>query len=618
MALLMVLAPLVAAAVGLLGGRSRRMAAGAAVSGTAVALALAVSMWTMRPWQEPVVSDGLSGDIQPLPFITLVDGLAITVALMVCFVALMVQIYSVTYMRHELRYASYSAFVSLFTAAMLAVVVAGDLLFLVVGWEVMGLCSYLLIGQHWERRDAQRAAIKAFLVTKFGDVGFIVGIVVLIGATGTLKLTDAVAAGSHDATAATVTSLLLFMGVAGKSAQFPLHAWLPDAMAGPSPVSALIHAATMVAAGIYVVARMYPLFLESPITLTVMAVVACITMLGAALVAFAQDDLKRVLAWSTVSQLAFMVAALAVGSRDAAVFHMLSHAFFKALLFLAAGAVIHAVGSNFMRDMGGLRRSMPVTFLTMSVGLLALVGVAPLAGFFSKESILVAAQNAAHGGAAISSSIGWVVLGVCVITVGVTAAYALRLWTMTFLGDARERQQVHEAPAGLLWPLVALAIPTIGFGFVGLSVLWLPTWMSANATQAGGVPVALTPEPLTIALSAAAVMVGGLVGWSAARRAPDGDAAGALGRLRPTIAAGFGVDTIYRWFAVAPFRVAVRLVLRIDDGVVARTVHGSGRMTVSFGETVQEMQRGNAQRYLSASLTAVVVAVVLVLVAVTT
>ena len=617
-AMLVVAAPTLAAAVGLTGGRSRRLAAGVAVSGTAISLALTGALWTQHPWREPIASDGLSGGFQPLPFATVVDGLALTVATMVCFVALMVQIYSVTYMRRELRYGSYAAFVSLFTAAMLAVVVAGDLLFLVVGWEVMGLCSYLLIGQHWEQQGARRAAVKAFLVTKLGDVGFIVGIIVLIGVTGTLRLTDAVTAGSHDSTAATITSLLLFVGVMGKSAQFPLHAWLPDAMAGPSPVSALIHAATMVAAGIYVVARMYPLFLASPVTLSFMALVATVTMLGSALVAFAQDDLKRVLAWSTVSQLAYMVAALAVGSRDAAIFQMLTHAFFKALLFLGAGAVIHAVGSNLMRDMGGLRRAMPMTFLTMSVGLLALVGVAPLAGFFSKESILVAAQHASRGGAEIAPIFGLLVLVVSVVTIGVTTAYALRLWMMTFLRDSRGEKQAHDPPAGMRWPLVALTVPTIGFGLLGLSVLWLPTWMTANATQPGDPVEALTPDPLTVALSAAAVVVGGVLAWILSSRSSAGDASMALGRLRPGIASGLGVDTLYRWVAISPFRLAVGVVLRIDNRVVSRAVQGTGRMVLALGQRTQEMQRGNAQRYLSATLTAVTVAVVLVLVAVAT
>jgi NADH-quinone oxidoreductase subunit L len=389
-------------------------------------------------------------------------------------------------------------------------------------------------------------------------------------------------------------------------------------MAGPSPVSALIHAATMVAAGVFVIARMFPLFLQSPITLTVMAVVACLTMLGAALAAFAQDDIKRVLAWSTVSQLAYMVAALAVGSSEAAVFHLLSHAFFKALLFLAAGAVIHSVGSSVMRDMGGLRRAMPITYATMSIGLLALVGVVPLSGFFSKESVLDAAESAARGEAVVSSSIGWLVLVTAVITVAVTAGYVVRLWLMTFLGPERHDSTAREVSVGMTGPLVALAIPTVLFGFVGLSEAWLPTWMTPNATQHNWIPEALKPEPLTIVLSIVAVVVGAAVAWTAAGRAPDRDASRSLGSLRPVLASGFGVDTVYRWVAIRPFRAAVRTVVRIDDRLVAPAVQAAGRTAVAVGSTTQRAQRGDAQRYLSAALTGVVVAVVLILVAVAT
>ena len=267
-ALLMVVAPTLAAVVGLLiGGMSRTAAAVAGVGGPAVALLVSASIVADRPWVFPQLDLGFVSGVLPFAGATTVDGMAASVALMVCVVATLVQIYSLGYMRREPRYASYSAFISLFTAAMLAVVVAGDLLVLVVGWEVMGLCSYLLIGQEWERQDARRAAVKAFMVTKIGDIGFIVGIVVLIGATGTSSVTDAARAAASDPTVALFASSLLLLGVLGKSAQFPLHAWLPDAMAGPSPVSALIHAATMVAAGIYVVARLYPMFLAAPLVL---------------------------------------------------------------------------------------------------------------------------------------------------------------------------------------------------------------------------------------------------------------------------------------------------------------------------------------------------------------
>src|SRR6185437_681434 len=278
---------------------------------------------------------------------------------------------------------------------MVLVVVSGDLIALLIGWEVMGICSYLLIGHDRTLPEAPGAAVKAFLVTRVGDVGFLLGIALLGFNAGSFRI-ERVFAAHFSGPVLVAACILLLAGVAGKSAQFPLHTWLPDAMAGPTPISALIHAATMVAAGVYVVARLFPLFERSPAALTVLAVVAAITMLLGGLAAMAQADIKRVLAWSTVSQLGYMTGALAVGARDAALFHLLTHAAFKALLFLAAGAVIHAVGSNLMDVMGGLRTRMPATFWSMTIGLGALVGIPPLAGFFSKESVLGAALDAAR------------------------------------------------------------------------------------------------------------------------------------------------------------------------------------------------------------------------------
>ncbi len=314
-----------------------------------------------------------------------VDSVAALVAVAVCAVAFAVQIYSTAYLDRSFyatddgrfrrgsgdRYAPYAAQVSLFTAAMLLVVVSGDLVTLLIGWEVMGLCSYLLIGHDRRLPEAPGAAVKAFLVTRVGDVGFALGVVILGVGVGSFRISDVLAEASDKLSPAMLTAacVLLLAGVAGKSAQFPLHTWLPDAMAGPTPISALIHAATMVAAGVYVVARLYPLYLASPVALAVLAVIAATTMVLGACAALAQDDIKRVLAWSTVSQLAYMAGALAVGSAPAALFHLLTHAAFKALLFLAAGAVIHAVATNAMSAMGGLRRGMPVTFWTMTIGL---------------------------------------------------------------------------------------------------------------------------------------------------------------------------------------------------------------------------------------------------------
>jgi NADH-quinone oxidoreductase subunit L len=434
-------------------------------------------------WQGPSVRTGTLTLVQTggMPFgVGLdVDGLSAVVALLVCCVALAVQIYSVAYMRDDPRYSSYAAFISLFTAAMLLVVLSGDLLALYVGWEVMGVCSYFLIGHYWHDRATSRAAVKAFLVTRLGDVGFLFGIFVLGMAAHSFNIRTVLAhvpAMPHNTLVA--GTLLLLCGVAGKSAQFPLHTWLPDAMAGPTPVSALIHAATMVAAGIYVVARLYPAFLFAPTSLAVLGVIAAISMLGAALAALAQDDLKRVLAYSTISQLAYMAGGLAVGTRDGAVFHLLAHGAFKALLFLGAGCVIVAVGSNMLDAMGGLRIAMPVTFWSMTVGFAALAGLPPASGFFSKDTILAQAwdttrEHPAPGLAsqqlpAIPAWTGWLVLAAGLLTAAVTAAYATRTWLVTFFGERRSRPDAREAPALMRWPVAALAVPALVIGFLGL------------------------------------------------------------------------------------------------------------------------------------------------------
>ncbi|MFD0468200.1 NADH-quinone oxidoreductase subunit L [Nonomuraea thailandensis] len=415
----------------------------------------------------------------PISLTLQADALSSVIGVLVTLVALAVQVYSVGYLGDDPRYPSYSAFISLFTSAMLLVVYAGDLLVLYVGWEIMGLCSYLLIGHWWEDRDNSRAAVKAFLVTRLGDVGFLFGIFVLGLAAGSFRIADVLAKVPDMSTATLVTAtMLLLAGVAGKSAQVPLHTWLPDAMAGPTPISALIHAATMVAAGIFIVARLFPAFLAARPTLDVLAVIAALGMLGAALAALAQDDLKRVLAYSTVSQLAYMAGGLAAGSDTAAVFHLVTHGAFKALLFLCAGAVIHHVGSNLMTQMGGLRRELPVTFVTMTIGFAALMGIPPASGFFSKDGVLLAMDDALSSGG-LTDAAALLLYGCALATVAVTGAYATRAWLRTFFGQARAVAlpepepgtahvvDVREAPRTMLVPVILLAAPALLLGFAG-------------------------------------------------------------------------------------------------------------------------------------------------------
>jgi len=495
---------------------------------------------------------------------------------------------------------------------MLLVVVAGDLVVLLVGWEVMGLCSYVLIGHHRELQEARAAALKAFLTTRLGDAGFVVGVIVLGWSAGSFRISDVLAAvPSMSATTLLAAGLLLTAGVVGKSAQFPLHVWLPDAMAGPTPVSALIHAATMVAAGVFAVARLYPVFLTSPAVLAVLGVGSAVTMLGAALAALAQDDLKRVLAYSTVSQLAYMLGALACGSRDAAIFQLLVHAAFKALGFLAAGAVIHAVGSNLMGRMGGLARPMPVTTTTMTVALASGAGVVPLAGFFSKESVLSAADRAATGDVAgISSWVGWVVLVSGVATVAVTAAYSMRALLMTFAGRYRGEGAPHEAPPLMRWPLVVLAVPAAALGVVGLSSGWLPTWLGLGAAATLG------PGAVTTVLSLLLLALGAGVVWAGWRRAPDADPVRPLlGPAWSWFADGFGIDTVYDRLVIGPVRRLARGVVVVDDDLVA-AVQGTGTATLRTALDLRRWQAGNPQTYLTGALAGVTVLLVVAVVVV--
>jgi NADH-quinone oxidoreductase subunit L len=625
------LAPALATVVGFLGGRLRpRLVIPVAVAGTTVSL-LATLVLAARA----ITTDGLleqsSLDTVPLGggltfgIDLRLDGLAALVSAAVTVVALAVQVYSTAYLKGDPRYSSYAAFVSLFTAAMLLVVFADDLFVLLVGWEVMGICSYFLIGHHWEQEGSRSGAVKALVTTRLGDVGFLFGIFTLGHAFGTFnigaivvnaaalngRLPNDVLPNVSDTTV-TVATLLLLCGVVGKSAQFPLHTWLPDAMAGPTPISALIHAATMVAAGIYFVVRLYDVFLLSPTTLAVMAVIACITMLGAALAALAQDDIKRVLAYSTVSQLAYMLAALAVGSALASTFHLLTHAAFKALLFLAAGSVIHAVGTNLMPDMGGLRRLMPVTFVTMTVGLAALAGIPPFSGFFSKEAVLGAAEETAlHGTGPAHTWTGWLVLVVGLVTVAVTAAYVTRLWLMTFFGEPRGAVAGHEPSAAMRWPLVVLAVPATLLGLAGLPAGWLPEWLAPVPGTSGrdGAQVELHLGLVTSGLSLVLALAGAAAVWRVWQRDPAADPSLALGRRRPALVHAFYLDDLYDRAFVGPVRLATRAVRRADDDVLLGAVLGTGRGTRWLSAAVARTQGGNITTYLTGLLAGVLLIV---------
>ncbi|WP_460446058.1 NADH-quinone oxidoreductase subunit 5 family protein, partial [Angustibacter aerolatus] len=524
---LLVMLPALAALLGAFVARpARRTQSASGVAGAGVAVLLAVVEVVLTRGRE-VVAVPLLGPVETgavtVHLDLRADRLSAVVALMVAVVALCVQVYSVRYQETDPRHRSYVATVQLFTTAMLLVVHADDLLLLLIGWEAMGLCSYLLVGHESERTAARAAAVKAFLVTRVGDVGFLLGVVVLLAAAGTTSIStllDPAVLGGLGGGTITAAVLLLTLGVLGKSAQLPLHTWLPDAMEGPTPVSALIHAATMVAAGGYVLARLLPLAEQAPAARAVLAVVTALTMLVAALVALAQTDLKRVLAWSTISQVAYLLAALAVTPPELGaapgVVQLLSHAGFKALLFLAAGALAHQVHSTALDELAGAWRRAPLVAVALTVGLASLAGVPPLSGYWSKEGVLGAAEEATHGPFGWAA---WLVLVSGLLTGLVTAAYATRTWLLVVrdvpaaeppvvdgvqvpdetVGDEDVwPPPVAAVPGAMLVPLAVLAVPALLGGLLlldpvvpGQVHVGLPTALVAAGRALLGVVAAL-------------------------------------------------------------------------------------------------------------------------------
>ncbi|MFH9707970.1 NADH-quinone oxidoreductase subunit L [Streptomyces luteogriseus] len=590
----------------------------------------------------------------PIELALHIDGFAALVAVLVGLVASCVQIYSTGYLRDDPRYPSYAALVSLFTSAMLLVVYSGDLMVLLVGWEVMGICSYFLVGHYWETPEARAASLKAFLVTKLGDVPFLIGLFALATDAGSFRITrilGTVASGGLDHP--TLIALLLLAGVAGKSAQFPLHTWLPDAMAGPTPVSALIHAATMVAAGVYFIARLLPVFEASQAAMVVLAVMAAVTMTGSALAALAQDDIKRVLAYSTIGQLGYMTGALAVGDRGAAVFHLLSHGAFKALLFLAAGVIIHAAGTNSlaaMSRMRNLRDRVPDAYWTMTVALLALAAIPPFSGFFSKEAVLGVAEHVVTGHTEHApAAAGWIVLVSGLVAAVLTAAYAMRLWLLAFRGRGIEAPDHGRQPLTMTVVLWVLAIPSLALG--GFAFRLLPDWFDGRD---------LSPTLTTSVLGTGVALVGGIVTYAAWRHTaaltarvplgavaahPEGDAAQVeaeaiathepaygdiayapdpadpgrllLGPLHRHAAAGFHLDAVYTALFVRPVQAGAALVRFLDREVVETYVRGAGALPRWLGAAVRRAQTGNVQTYVSALLAGTVVLAVAVVLAAT-
>ncbi len=502
----------------------------------------------------------------------------------VTLVSLLVNIYSKGYMHGDERITVYYGYVALFTFSMLGLVISENILQLYIFWELVGVSSFLLIGFWYFKPEAKAAAKKAFIVTRVGDVGFFIAILLLFWhmpghALDFSSIHNAFAGHEIPSGVATSIALLIFVGAIGKSGQFPLHTWLPDAMEGPTPISALIHAATMVAAGVYLVARTYDIFLASPAALQTVAYIGGFTAIFAATIGTAQNDIKRVLAYSTVSQLGYMMMALGVGASYAAgIFHLFTHAFFKALLFLAAGSVIHAVHRQDIRLMGGLGGKMKITAWTFAVGALALSGIPPFAGFWSKDAILAEAFNHHQG----LFWIGW-------IAAFFTAFYMSRLFFLVFAGKPRSDDTAQESPAVMTVPLVILAALAVGSGFV---YPWIGSWLTGEAAEEHA-------NGIVMVLSTLAGVLGIGLGWLmyAKQSVPADVVSSRWPWLYQLVYRKYYIDELYQKAIVAPLRAVGTFLRAFDDYVVDGIVRWTAASAVNLGKAGTRLQNGQLQTY---------------------
>jgi NADH-quinone oxidoreductase subunit L len=634
------LLPLAGAAINGFFGRlfSRRTVAAVALlfSGAAFAMALwVVSQFsslalpyieTLAPWMR-------AGSFQ-VDFAFYLDQLSLVMLLVVTGVGFLIHIYSTGYMWEEGGFYRFFTYLNLFMFFMLTLILASNYLLMFIGWEGVGLASYLLIGFFFLKDSAAAAGKKAFIVNRIGDFGFLIALFLLIKHFGTLnyaQLATSIAPYSVETHADLFTAIgiLLMVGAAGKSAQIPLYVWLPDAMEGPTPVSALIHAATMVTAGVYMVSRSHVIFDRAPTAMTVVAIIGTLTAFFAATIGITQTDIKRVLAYSTVSQLGYMFIGCGVGAFSAGIFHLMTHAFFKGLLFLAAGSVIHAVGGEQdMRKMGGLRTKIPWTFWTMTAGTFAIAGIPPLAGFFSKDEILWQASRV--------SLVYW---GVGIFTAFLTSFYMFRQWFLTFFGEYRGEKHgghdshhdaghgddhghghggVHESPAVMLIPLLILAILSVVGGWVGIGNRFenflAPVFHSTATVSADSFDSPSTPaepknneqsekstELLFTGISVGAGVFGFLLAWQLYYRRPELPAqiAAKLGSLYYAVLNKYYVDEIYAAVIVKPLIAFSSAVLwqGIDRGMIDAALDGSADGAREVSDTMRHMQSGNIRSY---------------------
>jgi NADH-quinone oxidoreductase subunit L len=532
----------------------------------------------------------------------LLDPISVMMLVVVTVVSLMVHIFSLGYMKGEERFATYFAFLALFTFSMLGLVLSANLFQIYIFWELVGLSSYLLIGFYYTKPSAVAASKKAFIVTRFADLGFLIGILIIGIQGGSLDFMTIVerltnpeseafnalnTASFLGVSALTWALALVFTGGAGKSAMFPLHIWLPDAMEGPTPVSALIHAATMVVAGVFLVARLFPVFHINVAALDLVEWVGALSALFAAIIACTQTDIKRVLAYSTMSQIGYMMFALGVSGYGgenglgftASMFHLFTHAFFKSLLFLGAGAVIHAIHSNEMKDMGGLRKALPVTHLSFLIACLAIAGVPPLSGFFSKEEILLAAWN---GNKAIY------LIGL--VTAAITAFYMFRLYFSIFWNKPAGHEHLHEGGFSMKLPLIVLTVLSIIVGFIPFS-----KFVSGDSIPfETHLHLAFSVAPVVL------VMIGIGLAWSLYKNASDKPAkiSRSLGSLYRGAYRKFYIDEVYLYITRnIIFKMMGKPAAQFDRNVVDGTVNGIGNSTQLISEKIKTLQNGRIQHY---------------------
>jgi NADH-quinone oxidoreductase subunit L len=610
------LLPLAGAAInGFLGKKSSRRAV------TTIALffcgaAFAMALWvTYRfsslplPYQEYLAHWIRSGSFSA-DFAFYLDQLSLVMLLVVTGVGFLIHIYSVGYMWDDPGYYRFLSYLNLFMFFMLTLVLANNYLLMFIGWEGVGLASYLLIGFWFTKDSAASAGKKAFIVNRIGDFGFLIALFLLIKNFGSLNFERVfssvghLAGGTESEALLTAIGILLMAGACGKSAQIPLYIWLPDAMEGPTPVSALIHAATMVTAGVYMVSRSHVIFDRAPMALMVVAIIGTLTAFFAATIGIAQTDIKKVLAYSTVSQLGYMFMACGVGAFSAGIFHLMTHAFFKGLLFLGAGSVIHAVGGEQdMRKMGGLRSYIPWTFLTMSIATLAIAGIPPLAGFWSKDEILWKAYQ-----------VSWVYWGIGVITAFITSFYMFRLWYMTFFGDYRGAQEdarghgshghgePHESPLVMLVPLMILALLSLVGGFVGwgnhFESFLAPVFGTREATVETATSVT---ELLLMGVSVALALLGWWLAYLLYYKRQDlpQKIADVLGGFYQAVAHKYYIDELYAVLFVKPLVDGSTRILwqDVDRKIIDAAVNGAGDGARHVSDELRHMQSGNIRSY---------------------